>query len=55
MSDDSEAVEAARKEAEAVEKQSKLFVGLKFFLGREVNNHFHNYLEFCICIKNGVC
>ncbi|XP_023338284.1 pescadillo-like [Eurytemora carolleeae] len=36
MSDDSEAVEAARKEAEAVENQSKLFVGLKFFLGREV-------------------
>jgi len=36
MTDDSEALEAARKEAEATETQSKLFAGLKFFLGREV-------------------
>jgi hypothetical protein len=36
MTDDSEAMEAARKEAEAVETQTKLFQGLKFFLGREV-------------------
>jgi hypothetical protein len=36
MTDDSEAMEAARKEAEAVETQTKLFHGLKFFLGREV-------------------
>merc|ERR1719187_1602461 len=36
MTDDSAAIEAARKEAEAVEQQTKLFNGLKFFLGREV-------------------
>jgi len=36
MTDDSTAIEAARKEAEAVERQSKLFNGLKFFIGREV-------------------
>ena len=38
MSDDSETVEAARREAEAVEAQAKLFNGLKFFLGREVRD-----------------
>merc|ERR1712212_1220412 len=36
MTDDTAAIEAARKEAEAVEQQTKLFNGLKFFLGREV-------------------
>ena len=36
ITDDSEAMEAARKEAEAVEAQIKLFQGLKFFIGREV-------------------
>jgi len=36
ITDDSEAMEAARKEAEAVETQTKLFHGLKFFLVREV-------------------
>lgn len=36
MSDDSEAIDAARKEGEAVDRQTKLFSGLKFFLGREV-------------------
>jgi len=36
ITDDSEAMDAARKEAEAVEAQTKLFQGLKFFLGREV-------------------
>jgi hypothetical protein len=38
ITDNSEAMEAARKEAEAVEAQTKLFQGLKFFLGREVNS-----------------
>ena len=47
MSDDSEAVEAARKEAEAVENQSKLFVGLKFFLGREVRDKDCLYCDNC--------
>ncbi len=37
MTDDSTAMEAARKEAEAVEAQTKLFQGLKFFVGREVS------------------
>ena len=37
MTDDTAAIEAARKEAEAVEQQTKLFNGLKFFLGREVS------------------
>jgi len=36
ITDDSEAIDAARKESEAVERQTKLFAGLKFFLGREV-------------------
>jgi len=36
MTDDSAAIEAARLEAEAVQAQSKLFEGLKFYLGREV-------------------
>jgi len=36
ITDDNDAIEAARKEAEAVEAQTKLFSGLKFFLGREV-------------------
>jgi len=36
ISDDNDAIEAARVEAEAVEAQTKLFSGLKFFLGREV-------------------
>merc|ERR1712212_406406 len=36
MTDDTAAIEAARKEAEAVEQQTKLFNGLRFFLGREV-------------------
>ncbi len=36
ITDNSEAMEAARKEAEAVEAQTRLFQGLKFFLGREV-------------------
>jgi hypothetical protein len=44
MTDDSEAMEAARKEAEAVETQTKLFHGLKFFLGREVT-----FSSLCPC------
>ena len=40
MSDDSETMEAARKEAEAMENQTKLFAGQKFFLGREVSFSF---------------
>eukprot|EP00088_Acartia_fossae_P041174 TRINITY_DN4306_c0_g1_i4.p1 TRINITY_DN4306_c0_g1~~TRINITY_DN4306_c0_g1_i4.p1 ORF type:complete len:587 (+),score=207.34 TRINITY_DN4306_c0_g1_i4:59-1819(+) len=36
ITDDNASMEAARKEAEAVEAQTKLFKGLKFFLGREV-------------------
>lgn len=36
MYEDDAAMESARKEAEAVEAQVKLFQGLKFFLGREV-------------------
>ena len=40
MSDDSEAIDAARKEGEAVDRQTKLFSGLKFFLGREVSFSF---------------
>jgi len=41
ITDDSEAMDAARKEAEAVEAQTKLFQGLKFFLGREVGTSLH--------------
>jgi pescadillo protein len=36
MDDSGEAMEAARLEAEARERQTKLFAGLRFFLGREV-------------------
>jgi len=36
MSEDNAAMEAAKKEAQLVEAQTKLFAGLKFFLGREV-------------------
>merc|ERR1712242_329221 len=35
-SEDNAAMEAAKKEAQLVEAQTKLFAGLKFFLGREV-------------------
>jgi pescadillo protein len=36
VSDDSKAVEAARIEADLLQKQTKLFEGLRFFLSREV-------------------
>jgi len=36
MNENDAGMEAAKKEAEAVEAQAKLFNGLKFFLGREV-------------------
>jgi len=36
ITDDTAAVEEARKEAELVQKQTKLFEGLKFYLSREV-------------------
>jgi len=36
VTDDTAAVEAARKEAELVQKQTKLFEGLRFYLSREV-------------------
>ena len=37
--EDNAAMEAAKKEAQLVEAQTKLFSGLKFFLGREVRNN----------------
>jgi len=48
MSDDSETMEAARKEAEAMENQTKLFAGQKFFLGREVPREALVFMLRCV-------